>query len=279
MRRILLFVLPLLLAAAVFGGFQYVQSKQAGKGALQVTSHPDSTVYLNGQQIGKTPLCKCQLADMLATGEYTVKVVPLEGTFPPFEEKITIGKGVLTVVDRIFQEGASSEGNVITLTPLDNKNSLELLVLSFPQKADVYIDNNPSGDSPFVLRNITESDHEIKLSKTGYRDKSVRIRTVQGYKVTATVFMGINPNVVSESPTPLPSSAPSTTPAVAKVIILQTPTGFLRVRAEASVASAEIGRVSPGDSLDLVSETEGWYQIKLPDKSIGWISSQYASKQ
>lgn len=278
MKKLLLFVLPLVLAGAVFLGFQYLQSKNAGKGALQVTSHPDSKVYLNGLEIGKTPLCKCLVAEMIPTGDYTIRIVPQDGNFPPFEEKIPIGKGVLTVVDRTFNEGASSEGSIITLTPLDNKKSLELLVMSFPQKADVYIDNNPSGASPFLLRNITESDHEIQLSKTGYRDKSVRIRTVQGYKLTAKVYLGINPNLAVPTPTETVTT-PSTTPEAIKITILQTPTGFLRVRENASVGSVEIGRVIPGDNLELVSEQEGWFQIKLSDGSIGWISSQYAQKQ
>jgi uncharacterized protein YgiM (DUF1202 family) len=60
---------------------------------------------------------------------------------------------------------------------------------------------------------------------------------------------------------------------------LQTPTGFLRVRDQASLNGAEIGQVKPGETYALLDEQTGWYQIKLTNGKTGWISSQYAQKQ
>src|SRR3989338_5750686 len=51
-------------------------------------------------------------------------------------------------------------------------------------------------------------------------------------------------------------------------LILDTPTGFLNVRA--------------GEVYDLVSENTangGWYQIKLADGTVGWVTDQYARIQ
>jgi uncharacterized protein YgiM (DUF1202 family) len=59
---------------------------------------------------------------------------------------------------------------------------------------------------------------------------------------------------------------------------LQTPTGFLRVRDQASLGGAEIGQVKPGETYTLLDEQSGWYKIKFNNKE-GWISSQYAQKQ
>ena len=76
-----------------------------------------------------------------------------------------------------------------------------------------------------------------------------------------------------------PQVHPSPVPAlsVQKVRILATPTGFLRVRKEASLDSPEIGRVKTGDELEIIQETKDWVKVKFEDKQ-GWISSQYAKK-
>lgn len=285
MKKIILFILPLTLIAAVFFGVTFFLNTNTGKGALQVTANPKSNVYLNGKNIGQTPLCKCEASDMLQQGTYTLRVEPLDAAFFPFEEKIAISSSVLTVVDRTFGKSATSDGSIITLTPIANKKTTELLVVSFPSNVEVFVDSNLSGTTPVLLRDVTVSDHEVKLTKIGYREKSVRIRTVEGYKLSITAFLGIDEGqaLLEQSASPSaqlsPSAETSPTPVVAKVTILQTPTGFLRVRADNSIGSAEIARVKPGETYELISETTGWFEIKLADGTTGWISAQYASKQ
>lgn len=277
MRKALLILIPLLFAILLFLAVQFYLSRNAGKGALQVTATPQATVYLNGKSIGKTPLCKCEVQDMLAVGDYTLRVVPIQTELPALQEKITIGKSVLTVVDRTFGQGTTSEGSIITLSPNDDKKAASLLLVSTPDKVAVTIDNSDVGTTPLLLKNVTESDHEIKVTKSGYREKTVRIRTIKGYKLTASITLGIDVNDIIATPTP--TASPSATPSLTnKVTILQTPTGFLRVRASASTSGAEIGRLSPGEIVDFVSEDEGWYEIKLSTGKTGWISAQYAAK-
>ena len=64
------------------------------------------------------------------------------------------------------------------------------------------------------------------------------------------------------------------------VVILETPTGYLRVRKEPSTLAEEVGRVKPGEEYELLDEDEktGWYKIQLDEGDEGWISNQYASK-
>jgi hypothetical protein len=281
MRKILFFIIPaFILAVILFLSYQIFFLKRNEKGALQVTANPNSKVYLNGNLIGETPLCKCEAGDMLPVGEYVLRLVPSDASLVEFQQKITVSKSVLTVVDRRFAKGASSEGSIISLTPIKDKKAIELLTLTFPDKADVYIDNNPSGHSPLLLKNLTESDHIIKIRKNGYKEKSVRIHTPAGYKLTAAIYLGVDEQAASgNAPTTIPSTTPTPTQAVAKVVILETPTGFLRVRQSASLGAPEIGRVTPGQSYELIEEQTGWFQIKLSDGNPGWISSQYASKQ
>jgi Bacterial SH3 domain/PEGA domain len=281
MKKVLIIILPLIVAVIVFIGFEYVADKTGGKGALQVTSSPQSQVYLDSNYIGKTPLCNCIAANMIKVGEHNLKLVPL-GDFPPFEEQITIVKSVLSVVDRTFGKSAYSEGSIITLTLIPDSKVAQMLIISAPDGATVAIDNTPSGKAPLLVKSITESDHEIKISKDGYTDKVIRVHTIAGYQLSAKIYLGVAQNVPSNSPslspTPLPTQ--SITPTISpKVTILRTPTGFLRVRAQPSISSSEVAQVNPGDSFDLVSEQNGFYEIKLPNGQSGWVSSQYASKQ
>lgn len=282
MKKLIFVLIPSFIFAGIL--FILVQSfllRGNEQGALQVTASPKSKVYLNDKLIGETPLCKCEANDMVKTGEYTIRLVPQGSGLSEFREKITITKSVLTVVDRKFGKGATSEGSVITLQPLKDSNSRELLILSIPDRSEVLLDNTASGFSPLLLRDITESDHELTVKKSGYEDKKVRIRTPNGYKLIATIYLGIDEDGVSNTPTPSPSASPSATPTPVveqSVTILQTPTGFLRVRKTSTVSGEEIGQVEPGDSYPLLDEANGWYKIRLTDGQEGWISSQYASK-
>ena len=277
MKRLLLWVLPLLIAIPVFIGTVVILNQKTGKGALQVTSVPGGQVYINSKLIGKTPLCKSEQQDMLGIGDYTIRMGPTEGDFLPFEQTITINKSVLTVVDRIYALGASSEGSIINLVSLDDKKIAQLLVISFPDKAQMLLDNSPSGTTPALTKDITSSDHTLTLKKEGYREKVIRIRTTKGYKLTSIVYLGVLEIVASQSAQPQASA--SAAPSVTKILILNTPTGFLRVRDDASLNGAEIARVNPGDTFDLVDEKSGWFEIKLKDGKTGWISSDYAKKQ
>ncbi len=274
-----------ILISAIFLGFvsffvfQYFFGSGIAKGALQVTSSPESKVYLGDTYLGTTPLCKCDSQDMQKAGDYTIRLVPQDSSFLEFQEKISITEGVLTVVDRKFGKDSLSEGAVISLTPLTDKKKSELLVVSIPSKSEIFLDNNKIGDTPFLFHNPTESDHALRVTKESYKEKDIRIRTPLGYKLTVTLYLSTNDtrNQASESAevslTPTPTQMPS------KVVILQTPTGFLRVRESASIGSAEIARVSAPDVYELVSEQTGWYEIRLKDGTVGWISSQYAAKQ
>ncbi|CAN5189380.1 hypothetical protein BH09PAT1_BH09PAT1_4560 [soil metagenome] len=282
MKKVLLILIPsFVFAAIIFLLVQSVLLKGNDKGALQVTAAPQSKVYVNGKYLGQTPLCKCNTNDMLGTGDYTIRLVPTNSNYSEFQEKITIAKSILTVVDRKFGAGAASEGSIITLQPLKEGNERQLLITSIPDNVEVLLDNNSAGYTPLLVRNITDSDHELTLKKSGYADKKVRIRTPSGYKLVAAVYLGIDDEGIAVStPTPTKTASPSATPTpvVSKITILQTPTGFLRVRASNSVAAGEVGQVLPGQSFDLVTENNGWYQIKLTTGALGWVSSQYAQK-
>jgi len=279
MRKIIYIFLTILAAVLVFSVIVFLLTQNKGKGALQVTSVPNATVYLDGKAIGITPLCKCDLKDMILEGEYTIKLVPASGNFQAFEQKITISPKVLTVVDKNFAEKGLDNASIIGLSQIADKKDAQVFVVTFPTAAQVFLDNNLQGQSPILLKNITESDHELKITKEGYKDKIVRIRAALGFKLEALIYLGLDLNAASLSATavPLVSSSSAGVDSL-KILILNTPTGFLRVRESPSLASTEITQIKPGETYVLVDEKTGWYEIKLSDGKNGWISSQYAKK-
>lgn len=288
MRKKFVFFIPLFIALLIVLISVFLLRQRAGKGALQVTSLPKSNVYLNDKLIGQTPLCKCESSDIIESGEYLIRLVPIDTSFSPFEEKISISQSLLTVVERTFGLGALSSGSIITLTPSDDTKNAQLLVVSFPSESQLFLDRNPVAKTPALLKSVTESDHEIKLSKDGYTDKTIRIHGVVGYKVTAEIFLGINPDLSAQTAStsaPLSGATPSAelnlspTVAVQKVII-QSSVGYANVRDTNSVSGKLIQTVNAGDIYELLDEKDGWYQIKLDvtGKS-GWISSSYAQKE
>lgn len=277
MKKVLYIAIPLIAAVLVFIIILVFINQNNGKGALQVTSVPASRVYLDGKSIGQTPLCKCELKDMISTGSHIIRLIPTEGNFEPFEQTITISPQVLTVVDRTFGQIGLQSGSIISLTPIDNKNDAQISIVTFPEASQIFLDNNLQGESPILLKNITESDHELKITRDGYKDKIVRIRTIKGFRLDATIFLGINSEVATKSAVLISSSSASIT--LSKVLILQTPTGFLRVRDLPSLSGKEIAQVKPGETYQLLDEQNGWYQIKLTNGENGWINSQYAQKQ
>lgn len=276
MKKIFYIAAIFLFAVLLFGIVLFVLSKNKEKGALQVTSDPKSNVYINGKKVGQTPFRTSELKDMYEAGDYTIKLIPVSGNFSPFEQKIVISPKVLTVVDRNFGPTGLENGSIISLKEISDKKDAQISIVSFPDSAQVYLDNNLEGQTPILLKNITESDHEIRLTREGYKDKISLIKTVLGYKLEMLIFMGINPNIASASATI--NSSPSGLMLSGKILILETPTGFLRVRENASLGSPEVARVKPGESYDLIEEKSNWYKIKIDDKTSGWISSQYAKK-
>lgn len=280
MRKLLFIAIPLFLALGVFFTFALFLNQSGGKGALQVTTKPRSKVYLNGELIGQSPLCKCENQEMLPAGEYNIKIDPENPLFAPFEEKITISKSILTVVDRTFRKGVTSEGSIISLAPIEDSKAVQLLVISFPQGAEVRVDGSTVGLTPLLLKDITESDHEVVVKKEGYVEKTIRIKTVAGYKLTVVVYLGVSiSDMLSPTPSVSSTASASAVPSVSKVIILETPTGFLRVRDASTSAGREIGRVNPGQAFAIAEENQEWYNIILEDGKSGWISKQYAQKQ
>jgi len=269
--------------------------------ALQINSIPTASVFIDGKHVGNTPFVNREMK----AGEVTIKLIPESTTsaLASWEGKLKLVGGVLSVVSREFAEQDEfSSGDILTLEPIRDKKNASLAVVTSPDGAMVQLDGENRGFSPLVLDKINEGEHQLDLSLSGYRPRSLKAKAVNGFKLvvnsklaregeesltpTPTSVPGSEPTPkVTTKPTVSPSAA-SPTPrptlaigeGVSYVKILDTPTGWLRVRSEASTSSTELAKVYPGEKYPLLEESSGWYKIRYAEGKEGWISGQYAEK-
>ncbi len=229
--------------------------------ALQITSTPEASVFLDGKHIGKTPYS----SDQLKAREYLVKIAAGEATYV---EKVSLREGTLTVINRELNNNfLAQSGEVLWL----ESGKSGLFISSMPAGADVVLDGTLIGQTPLLFNEVTEGEHKVTLTKAGYLQREFAIKTSKNYQLVADVTLAseIAKNGPSpKSPVPLP---------VVKVKVEKTPQGFLRVRKEPSLSAPEIGRVKTGDELELIQETKDWVKVQLEGKQ-GWVSSQYVKK-
>lgn len=248
-----------------------------GQGALQVTSNVPAKVVLNGKNIGSTPLCKCEGAEKINEGTYTLQLVPDGGTLEAYTTRVKIKRGVLTAFDRTFLPGTFASAYTLNLEKASSSKA-ELFITSLPSGALVTIDGQESGTTPVTIPSISASEHEIELQKGGYSKKTIRVKTINSYKLMVEAVLGTQPEAGEVLPGSEATASPTPSISAVSVTISSTPTGFLRVRETASTLASEIGRVLPGDILPLLDEEADWYNIQLPDGKSGWISKSFAVK-
>lgn len=277
-----------LLGLGIFGGVRILASRNQGPATLKVTSNPETTIFLDTQHLGKTPY-----EGQVKAGEYTLKLIP-EGqtSAPSWQTKITLAPGVLTFINRDFgDQELTSAGEILTLEKIAGK-SAEIAVLSSPDGAQVTLDGMTRGATPLVLPAIEAGDHEVSIQAPGFLTRGVKVKATPGFKLVASFQLALSTATPSATPTPTPSGSPTATPKTSPkpsgtpgaelpkpyVKILDTPTGFLRVRMEPSTSATEAAKVDPGQTFPLLGEQSGWYKIKYEGTKEGWIAGQYAEK-
>lgn len=263
-------------------------ASRAPTAGLKVDTNIPALVYINNVQIGQTPLDKT-----FPPGEAIVKIIPISDTFtspPEYETKVRLADGVYTAIKRDFgSTDSESAGEIVSPLPQTGHGSSLAVVTSSPPTASVTLDGELKGATPLLISSVPAGDHQITISAPGHGSRTISTRTLSGYKLTLNVKLATSPsNLASLSPQvlattpPLPSPSPSGQPAPApstpNVLILDTPTGFLRVRSGPGKAYPEVGQVLPDQSFPLLDSQAGWYHItvELDASASGWVSSQYA---
>lgn len=87
------------------------------------------------------------------------------------------------------------------------------------------------------------------------------------------------PTVTPAPPTPRPTAVPTAVPTTPQAAPTPVPIfGVVaisaNVRAGPGVDFAIIGFQEQGGQVELLSESAGWYEIRLPDNARGWIAGQ-----
>lgn len=295
-KLVLLFILVLLFVVFVFVKF-FVLDQQNVFGELKVLSSPTTSVFINNVATGKTDP---PFDQKMKVGEYMLKLIP-EGTATEtasWNGKIQIYKNTLTYVNR--ELGASditSAGEIFTTIKMDKPPKAggygEIYVETEPQGAIVTLDNDEKGVASLILSDVIRGDHELSVYMPGFFRRTQKINVDPGYRVNAYFKLAIDQSQTASAKATADKqnqATPSaqTTSGTSRVTIKDTPQGWLRVRADATVDASEEAKVKPGEKYEFLDEKDGWYKIKFNGNSSGlvsgsftdgWVSAEYSSKE
>src|SRR3989344_1527404 len=168
-------------------------------------------------------------------------------------------------------------------------------IISDPEGAVVFMESKEVGKTPYEDKNLDVKEYNVKLEKDGVSwqgkikltPKTLTIVNRDLAKSQAsqsgeilTLERGKGMTVISNpSDSDLTSVSAPVITQTPEVEVIDTPTGFLRVRDKASTAGKEITRVNVGDTLILLEELSGWMRVRLSNGTEGFVSSTYVSKK
>lgn len=284
----------LLTAAITFAGCTLPSYLRGKYSALQITSNPTAQVFLDGEKVGETPF----KSEKLKSQDYTIHLDPEDEGLVSWETTVTLQPNVTTVINYEFAETKDASGSeILNLEKLADNQAVEVAVVSTPDSASVKLNGQPKGFTPLQIKNTEAGDHALTVSAPGYKQRRIDIRLVQGFKLIVDVQLPkeallkeeeVTPSAEEEAGkkeeeriSPKPTTAKPSTPSAELerpyVEILDTPTGWLRVReTPTTVEDNEISKINPGETYPyLESNDTGWHKIRLPDGTEGWISGRY----
>jgi hypothetical protein len=276
-----------LIAFLVFGKIL----NRPGKAALQISTTPDSEVLLNGERMGVTPFFN----DELDAGDYTLRLVPQDANLYAWEGQVSLVSNIVTSVSyQLGQNQDSSSGQILSLEKGDDPNKASLSIVSDPNGALVKLNGESKGFAPVLIDDLGAGEYEVTVFTPGYLEQTITPQTVMGYKLTVSVKLareemeGVaeatpegeeGETEEAEEETSKETGEETTTTTLEKpyVKILETPTGWLRVRLGPSTSATEAAKVKPNETYPYLGEEEnGWYKIEYEKDEEGWISGVYA---
>jgi hypothetical protein len=275
------------------------------KGGLQVlTDDVPATVYLDGKLMEKTPY----LNKDLKSADYMLEIRPDDVSYVPYQTKVTLKSGMLTVVNWKPGKRPETSGGVIFETEsLRDKKMTELVITTIPDGGIIYVDGVARGFAPVTVQGLTKGEHQLEVRLPSYETQLQPINVLEGYRILVTAKLGKQeyqapkPSslatssatlaaTASASPSSSPNSSSTATTAATKKQTLPAPkvtiksTNFfqngkevLRVRSDATASSRELGFATVGDDYKYLNERkEGWVKIQFGTQ-VGWIAQQFAT--
>ncbi len=273
----ILVLILILLGLGLIGKFFIFDFQPQTFGALQVNSIPKAAVYLNGKDIGQTPVD----LEKVKPGEYQLKLATTASASGNFawEAKIRIIPGTLTFISReIGSTDDMSSGQVLTLEKIPSSTQSEVMVVSSPDGATIAVDGLEKGKASMVIKQISAGSHVLVISLPGFNDQIIRANIIGGYRLNAIVKLSKSSPAfeqIKARPTEeMVVATSSSEMAKPNVLIKDTPLGFLRVRKSPNVSAPELGKVLPGEKYPLVSQGDNWVEIQLTTGK-GWVAEDY----
>jgi len=245
------------------------------RSAIEINSYPVAKVYLDDKEMGMTPYKNKNLKP----GEVEVKLVTNDNSW---NRKIKLQNNINTVVDLEFGKNKEDFGGyILYLEKTGDKKKAGLMVMSDPSGSTLSIDNEIKGFTPMKINNIGEGDRHLTITYPGHKNTDVFVKAVKEYQLVLEVILAkelVEITDQTETKPEIELENKDLIETIAKIIVKETETGWLKVREASSSASKEIARVNPGEKYDLLLQLGDWTKIDLGNNKIGWVSSKYVEK-
>jgi len=162
-----------------------------------------------------------------------------------------------------------------------------IIVVSNPDGVEVFIDGEKKGVTPLKILSST-GRHTIKLASANYEDNSFEVQTVSGYALTAIVDLAkllvpSEANSAFDQSEAIEEVLAEEANNASKIEIKETPVGYLRIRAEASIESEQVGQANEGEQFEILERDEenNWYKIEFTNDEetlTGWVSGEFVTE-
>jgi len=243
---------------------------------LLVISKPAAEVFSEGESLGSAPLSK-----EVSPGEYNIEIKK-EGYFSrtlkvAVKEGYQLNISVSLSLDPFAAEEVeiNAGGEKITVTDLSTAEPLLLADYALWAKgAGFWAERDEEKAYDYFLtaegKLYDPSGSEVSLASLSEQTEAITLGYLgeSGQGLSSTASSTLNELQEALFPTPKP---------VAKVLILETGTGWLRVRSGPGISHSEIGKATVGKKYEYLGKQGSWFKIKFEGKE-GWVSDQFSEK-
>jgi membrane-bound lytic murein transglycosylase B len=152
----------ILVAACLVIGYKII-SRPKEKAQISISTSPSgASLTIDGQNKGQTPTTG------MSVNSGTHHIVVEKNGYLRTEQDISLGPG-------------EKKSLVVTLEK-KSVDSAEMNIITTPDKAYVFVDDDRKGTTPLTLKNITPGEHSLNISKAGYENRDERINIADGEK-------------------------------------------------------------------------------------------------
>ena len=290
-KLLIVFILTTVFGVVVLARGIYLKNFSGSKeGFLTVEASPASSVFLDDNLIGKTPVQSFQLS----VGKHKIKVIPegIAGDTATWEGKIEVTDSSLTYVS--VNLGKNAATTAVTIAYITNpekklkKDTGAIVVDTEPAGAIVYLNNDEKGVAPIRMEEVPLGAHEIRVSLPFFFNRIQKIKLRENEVVNLYFKLAVDE---SQKKVDLPDQqdqdveeSEQKEQSNKKVRIKETPTGWLRVRSRPGLGGQELAKVKTGAVFELLEEDAGWVKIRFNNRQEdlesgefeeGWVSGRY----